>query len=151
MVAVRPQRPSRCQSGKTLCLRVLRTLRDQLPSRFSASASATVLRHSDKNSTSRMDNELLRVWQLISELSEQLAANQKITSNLLSQAGNLKVSILIIYPACNPSTNTEQNQASDTASGFTLRRFNTDISKGAAITLGVTLRAHLLQRPLNLS
>ncbi|KAF4573386.1 hypothetical protein EYR36_007898 [Pleurotus pulmonarius] len=60
-----------------------------------------------------MDNELMRVWQLISDLSEQLAANQKITSTLLSQAGNLK------------------NQASDTASGFTLRRFNTDISKEA--------------------
>jgi hypothetical protein len=38
-----------------------------------------------------MDNELLRVWQLVHELSDQLAHNQKIASTLQSQAGVLKV------------------------------------------------------------
>lgn len=38
-----------------------------------------------------MDSDLLRVWQLIHELSDQLALNQKITSALQSQAGSLKV------------------------------------------------------------
>lgn len=58
-----------------------------------------------------MDSDLLRVWQLIHELSDQLALNQKITSALQSQAGSLKT------------------QAANSGSGFTLRRFNTDISK----------------------
>jgi hypothetical protein len=40
-----------------------------------------------------MDNELLRIWQLVHELSEQLAHNQKITSALQSQASALKVSL----------------------------------------------------------
>jgi hypothetical protein len=38
-----------------------------------------------------MDNELLRVWQLVHELSDQLAHNQKIANTLQSQAGVLKV------------------------------------------------------------
>lgn len=58
-----------------------------------------------------MDSDLLRVWQLIHELSDQLALNQKITSALQSQAGSLKT------------------QAANSGSGFALRRFNTDISK----------------------
>lgn len=40
---------------------------------------------------SPMDNELLRVWQLIHELSDQLAHNQKIANALQNQAGSLKV------------------------------------------------------------
>lgn len=40
---------------------------------------------------STMDNELLRVWELVRELSDQLALNQKIASTLQSQAGVLKV------------------------------------------------------------
>ena len=38
-----------------------------------------------------MDNELLRVWHLVHELSEQLAQNQKIAGTLQSQASILKV------------------------------------------------------------
>jgi hypothetical protein len=40
-----------------------------------------------------MEGELLRVWQLIHELSDQLAHNQKIANTLQSQAGALKVCI----------------------------------------------------------
>lgn len=40
-----------------------------------------------------LDNELLRVWQLVHELSEQLAHNQKVASTLQSQAGALKVTL----------------------------------------------------------
>jgi len=38
-----------------------------------------------------MDSDLLRVWQLVHELSNQLAQNQEIASALQSQAGSLKV------------------------------------------------------------
>jgi hypothetical protein len=38
-----------------------------------------------------MDNDLLRVWQIVHELSEQLAHNQKIANTLQSQANILKV------------------------------------------------------------
>ncbi|KII94032.1 hypothetical protein PLICRDRAFT_79226, partial [Plicaturopsis crispa FD-325 SS-3] len=58
-----------------------------------------------------MDNDLMRVWQMIHELSEQLAHNQKITSTLQSQTTALKT------------------QADNSATGFALRRVNTDISK----------------------
>ncbi|KAF9469667.1 hypothetical protein BDZ94DRAFT_17943 [Collybia nuda] len=58
-----------------------------------------------------MEADLVRVWQLVHELSDQLALNQKITNALQTQAGSLK------------------NQASHSGSGFALRRFNTDISK----------------------
>ncbi|KAF8956083.1 hypothetical protein BDZ97DRAFT_1672209 [Flammula alnicola] len=58
-----------------------------------------------------MDNELILVWQVVNELSEQLAHNQKLTNALKSQAGILK------------------DQASQATSGFALRRVNADISK----------------------
>ncbi|KAG9314007.1 hypothetical protein JVU11DRAFT_4785 [Chiua virens] len=58
-----------------------------------------------------MDNDLLRAWLLVHELSDQLAHNQKMTSTLYSRATSLK------------------EQASHCGSGFALRRFNTDISK----------------------
>ncbi|KAJ7755045.1 hypothetical protein DFH07DRAFT_920840 [Mycena maculata] len=57
-----------------------------------------------------METELVRIWQIVHELSEQLAQNQKTTSALQSQAASLK------------------NQATHTGTGFVLRRFNTDIS-----------------------
>ncbi|KAF9270821.1 hypothetical protein L218DRAFT_889658 [Marasmius fiardii PR-910] len=59
-----------------------------------------------------MDNDLVRVWHLINELSDQLAHNYKITKTLQSQANLLK---------------NETTQISSTA--FSLRRFNTDITK----------------------
>ncbi|KAF7337595.1 hypothetical protein MSAN_02232800 [Mycena sanguinolenta] len=57
-----------------------------------------------------MDNELVRIWQIVHELSEQLAQNQKATSALQAQAAALKT------------------QATNAGTGFALRRFNTDIA-----------------------
>lgn len=45
-----------------------------------------------------MDNELVLVWQVVNELSEQLAHNQKLTNALKSQAGLLKVCFRIVSP-----------------------------------------------------
>ncbi|KAI0308067.1 hypothetical protein B0F90DRAFT_115564 [Multifurca ochricompacta] len=53
----------------------------------------------------------LRAWQIINEISDQLAHNQKFTNSLLSQAETLKA------------------EADNSNSDFTLRRFNVDISK----------------------
>jgi len=57
------------------------------------------------------DNDFLRAWQLLHELSEQTTLNQKMSVNLHALTDILK------------------NEASHVASGFSLRRFNTDISK----------------------
>lgn len=38
-----------------------------------------------------MDNDLLRAWLLVHELSDQLAHNQKMTAALQSRAVSLKV------------------------------------------------------------
>jgi hypothetical protein len=38
-----------------------------------------------------MESELVLVWQVVSELSEQLAINEKLAYNLQTQAGELKV------------------------------------------------------------
>jgi hypothetical protein len=48
-----------------------------------------------------METELVRVWQLVSELSEQLARNQELASSLKNQAGVLKVSGCISYNHSN--------------------------------------------------
>ncbi|KAG6915258.1 hypothetical protein DXG01_012443 [Tephrocybe rancida] len=64
-------------------------------------------------SSGDMDSDILRLWQLVHELSDQLALNQKFTAALQAQAGTLKV------------------QAAHAGSGFALRRYNTDISKEA--------------------
>ncbi|KAL0576879.1 hypothetical protein V5O48_005114 [Marasmius crinis-equi] len=61
--------------------------------------------------TDSMENDLVRVWHLINELTEQLAHNSKITKTLQSQTSVLK------------------GEASQVSTGFNLRRFNTDISK----------------------
>lgn len=58
-----------------------------------------------------MDTDLLRVLQLIHDLGEQLTHNQKVTAALQTQANALRT------------------QASNSVSGFALRRFNTDLSK----------------------
>ncbi|KAJ7070632.1 hypothetical protein C8F01DRAFT_941800, partial [Mycena amicta] len=57
-----------------------------------------------------MDTDLGRIYQIVQELSEQLAHNQQTTAALQSQAAALK------------------NQSSQSGSGFALRRFNTDIA-----------------------
>ncbi|CCM03763.1 uncharacterized protein FIBRA_05909 [Fibroporia radiculosa] len=58
-----------------------------------------------------MDSELLRAWQLLHDLSEQNAQNHKLALGLRQQTGTLK------------------DEAAHSVSGFSLRRFNTDISK----------------------
>ncbi|KAF9453890.1 hypothetical protein P691DRAFT_657776 [Macrolepiota fuliginosa MF-IS2] len=58
-----------------------------------------------------METDLIRVWQLVSELSEQLARNQELATSLKNQAVVLK------------------NRADQAYSGFSLRRFNVDISQ----------------------
>ncbi|TFK26661.1 hypothetical protein FA15DRAFT_587825 [Coprinopsis marcescibilis] len=58
-----------------------------------------------------MENELVRIWQLVSELSEQLAHNQKMTHALQAQAASVK------------------DEAQHASQGFILRKYNTDISK----------------------
>ncbi|KAK7465262.1 hypothetical protein VKT23_005241 [Stygiomarasmius scandens] len=58
-----------------------------------------------------MESELIRVWHLISDLSEQIAHNHKMTKTLQQQAGALKT------------------EASNSGPAFALRRYNTDISK----------------------
>jgi len=62
-------------------------------------------------SSSKMENDLVRIWQLISELGEQLSHNQKLANTLQGHAGTLN------------------EQAQHASQGFTLRRYNTDISK----------------------
>ncbi|KAH9486417.1 hypothetical protein JR316_0000481 [Psilocybe cubensis] len=58
-----------------------------------------------------MENDaLVLVWQVVNELSEQLAHNQKLTAALQSQAGVLKAT-------------------TQATAGFALRRVNADISK----------------------
>ncbi|KAF9654168.1 hypothetical protein BDM02DRAFT_3157776 [Thelephora ganbajun] len=59
-----------------------------------------------------MDSDFIRAWTLIHELSDQLAHNQKMISTLASQAGRLQA-----------------EAGHFAASGFNLRRFNTEISK----------------------
>ncbi|KAI0375483.1 hypothetical protein BV20DRAFT_1040855 [Pilatotrama ljubarskyi] len=58
-----------------------------------------------------LDGDLIRAWQILHELSEQNALNQKMASTLASQAHSLK------------------SEAKNLASGVTLRRVNLDISK----------------------
>lgn len=42
----------------------------------------------------------MRIWQLVSELSEQLAHNQKMAGTLNSQVHSLKVRIEVAAAAC---------------------------------------------------
>ncbi|KAJ8472483.1 hypothetical protein ONZ45_g16633 [Pleurotus djamor] len=96
----------RPKGSKASCLAVLAS-----PGNIKRSLTTSAALSSKLSTKPTMDNELVRVWQLICELSEQLAMNQKVTSNLLSHAATLKT------------------QASESVTGFSLRRCNTDISK----------------------
>ncbi|KAL0066613.1 hypothetical protein AAF712_006417 [Marasmius tenuissimus] len=71
-----------------------------------------------------MEHDLVRVWQLINDLTEQLAHNYKITKTLQTQAHVLQSCLPVLAPS---SLKNESAQVSNT--GFNLRRFNTDISK----------------------
>lgn len=57
-----------------------------------------------------METELIRVWQLVSELSEQLTRNQELATSLKNQAVVLKVSISypITQSSCDFSDRTER-------------------------------------------
>ncbi|KAH8119800.1 hypothetical protein DFH11DRAFT_1685296 [Phellopilus nigrolimitatus] len=57
------------------------------------------------------DADICRVWHMVQELSEQLAHNQKLVVSLQSQAGTLKGQVL------------------HNGTGYTLRRFNVDLSQ----------------------
>ncbi|KAG7443135.1 uncharacterized protein BT62DRAFT_982274 [Guyanagaster necrorhizus] len=57
------------------------------------------------------DQDLMQLWQIITELSEQLNQNRSLSVSLYAQAGNVK------------------SQAVHTQSGFVLRRFNLDKSQ----------------------
>jgi len=58
-----------------------------------------------------MDNDLLRLWALVAELSDQLNNNRAMTAALQAQANQVK------------------GQAIHSGTGFVLRRFNTDLTK----------------------
>jgi len=45
-----------------------------------------------------MDSDLLRLWGLVAELSEQLNANRAMTAALQSQASQAKVCLLCSVP-----------------------------------------------------
>lgn len=59
-----------------------------------------------------METELLRVWQLVSELSDQLAHNHELASSLKNQAVVLKVDQLHIsfYPSRTPPTESSRTR-----------------------------------------
>ncbi|KAG6874393.1 hypothetical protein C0995_015129 [Termitomyces sp. Mi166 len=64
-----------------------------------------------RSPSGEMDNDMLRLYQIVHELSEQLAHNQKFTASLQAHAASLKA------------------EAAHAISGFALRRFNTDLTK----------------------
>ncbi|KAF8640623.1 hypothetical protein AX17_000284 [Amanita inopinata Kibby_2008] len=73
-----------------------------------------------------MDSDLLRALQLIQELSEQVAQNQKMAVSLRSQAISLK------------------DQAKSSTSGFALRRLNVDLSKESFESVVERINAQLI-------
>src|SRR5260370_34083861 len=76
-----------------------------------------------------MDSDLLRLWSLINELSEQLNNNRAIAASLQQQAAQAKVVGSGISMLSYPYLCLYQGQALHSGTGFVLRRFNTDLSK----------------------
>ncbi|KAG8834636.1 hypothetical protein FRC17_007938 [Serendipita sp. 399] len=68
-----------------------------------------------------VEAELVRVWDLIGQLSDQLQENRGVTADLRAQADALKA------------------KAIHSGTGYPLRRFNTGLSKGAPARLGFRL------------
>jgi hypothetical protein len=60
-----------------------------------AACSELVIYHHHTRNSAAMENELVRIWQLVNELSEQLAHNQKMAGTLHSQMHTLKVRVEI--------------------------------------------------------
>ena len=71
------------------------------------------------------------LWTVITELSEQLNHNRSLAVSLYAQAGGIK------------------NQAIHTQTGFVLRRFNLDKSKGGSARISKFLK--ILQRIMRLN
>jgi hypothetical protein len=79
-----------------------------------------------------MDNDLLRLWALVAELSDQLNNNRAMTAALQAQANQVKVWCNAGCHAltCLTSLIITKGQAIHSGTGFVLRRFNTDLTKG---------------------
>lgn len=78
-------------------------------------------------------SELERLWSLLSELSAQLSHNRVQTEELHRRAEELKVRPRPARPGdADPLPPPSQTQAIHTQTGFTLRRFNVDISQGTS-------------------
>ncbi|TFY50879.1 hypothetical protein EVG20_g11279, partial [Dentipellis fragilis] len=69
---------------------------------------------------------LVRAWQILSEIGDQLARNEQTTRELLSRADNLKA------------------EAKDVQTGFSLRRYNVDLSKETMESELERTNAHIL-------
>ncbi|KIL71654.1 hypothetical protein M378DRAFT_6361 [Amanita muscaria Koide BX008] len=80
--------------------------------KFRRAAADSSSRTSTPITPPSMETDLLRALQLIQELSDQIAQNHKMASSLYAQTVVVK-----------------KDQASVVTSGFSLRRFNVDISK----------------------
>jgi hypothetical protein len=74
------------------------------------------------------DQDIMRLWGIIGELSEELNRNRALSVTLYGQVGNLKVCRLVDLTVT--SYRRHQNQASHSRTGFVLRRFNLDKPKG---------------------
>ena len=96
------------------------------------------------------DIDLARALQFVTELGEQLSHNQKIVAALQNQTSQLKVSSRDKVALCRGLTLVRiQNQAIHNGTGYALRRFNIDLSKGALITfLALVLIASGFRRDL---
>lgn len=91
-------------------------------------------------------SDMERLWALLSELSAQLSHNRQQTEELHRRADELKVragslavqstvqclSTRLDWCADSATTFPPQAQAVHAQTGFTLRRFNLDVSQGAA-------------------
>lgn len=84
--------------------------------------------------TEEMDSDLLRLWGLVAELSEQLNANRAMTAALQAQAAQAKVILSCLCLSLSGCFNSldVQGQVIHSGTGFVLRRFNTDLSQGAS-------------------
>jgi hypothetical protein len=76
----------------------------------------TILESSDQ------DPSLMRLWSLITELSEQLNQNREISTSIYSQAGGIKVRFVSPPFSCRAHKLLPQTQAVHSQTGFVLRR-----------------------------
>jgi hypothetical protein len=81
---------------------------------------------------SNADQDIVSLWDIIGELSDELSRNRVLSVTLYGQVGNLKVRRLdiLVGRLAITSCRRHQNQAHHSRTGFVLRRFNLDKSKG---------------------